>query len=307
MTLLCPECRSTLEEGATAHSCGWRLETVDGVPVYLSSVDRNSAVFDRYSDNYDQIAQSDLTDDILDPRYVEHQASNVIRLVRSALAGADACDIGAGQGCLARRMIAAGARKVIAVDIATVYLRRIAGAKIEPVLANAENLPFEEAFDVITATDVAEHVLNIGSLLYCANQALRPGGLLLLRVPYRENLLNYSPHVGCGHPFGHLRSFNKVVLRDLLTESGFEVERFRFDGFWLSRPQPFWMTRNARREIYFAIQRQLTKRLASPTDVTSWPAWLASLLMPAQEILALARKRQRIRPEPEGGYSLEPV
>lgn len=287
--LLCPECRAPYVVGATLCSCGWQEENWENILVFLSSVRRDRA-FTEYLENYDQIASDDLAQSILNERYIGHQAANIMDMLQDVISGAQVCDLGVGKGYLSRLAIERGAGSVTAVDIATDYLTRLKGTGIRLVQADAENLPFLEEFDIIMCTDVLEHVFNPGSLLFCINQALKPGGRFIVRVPFRENLLNYSPHLGCKYRFVHLRSFNKKLLKDMLTAAGFAVETVRYDGFWLSRPADFWMRGPLRQKLYLGLQSYLHQKLTSPVDVTRWPAWVARLLMPAQEIVIRARK-----------------
>ncbi len=291
--ILCPDCQGPLSDMKTAcASCGWQVETVADIPVMLSSEDRQNPIFKRYLENYDRIAEEDLADDILDPVYVMHQVDNMVDYI-GALDGDVVCDVGSGQGHLARKLLEKGARSVTLVDIALPYLRAGAEgeARLSPVMANAENLPFEDRFDIMTSTDVMEHVLNLGSFLFSVNRALKMGGRAFIRVPFRESLLSYTPHLGCPYPFVHLRSFNKDILSIYMRSAGFEVERFHYDGFILGRPQPFWMANQWRMDRYMQIQEWAKARISNPADVTRWPSWFARMLMPPCEIVVVARKQ----------------
>ena len=262
----------------------------------LSSEDRKNPMFARYLENYDRIAEKDLADDILDPVYVSHQADNMADYI-GALKGRKVCDLGSGQGHLARRLLKKGASSVTMVDIALPYLRISAKGddRLLPVMANAENLPFEDQFDVITSTDVMEHVLNLGSFLFCVNRALKMGGRAFIRVPYQESLLSYSPHMGCPYPFVHLRSFNREILRIYMRTAGFAVERFHYDGFVLGRPLPFWTANQERLDRYIQFQEWIKSKIANPADVTRWPVWFARLFMPPCEIVVVARKKEDLQ------------
>jgi len=275
--------------------------------VLLSTNDRQDQVFARYLDNYDRISLDDLDTPILDLRYVTHQAENLARLVGD-VGEADVLDLGCGQGLLTRTLLARGARSVCAVDISTHYLAQIArDARVRPVCANAENLPFQDAFDIAVSTDVMEHVLNVGAFLYSLNRALRPGGRAYIRVPLKENLLGYAPQLGCRYRFVHLRTFDPPLMRAALTGAGFRVERFRIDGFNLGTPRRFWEGGRLRQQLYSRFQREVERRTADPTSVTTWPAWLASVFMKPQELVVEATKEKKIRPLIPSGYALESI
>lgn len=258
----------------------------------LSSDDRANEMFKGYLENYDRIAEEDLAVDILDPVYVHHQVDNMAGYI-GRLDGMAVGDIGAGQGHLARKLLQQGAACVTLVDIALPYLRSsLDDDRLSPVMANAENLPFHDHFDVIASTDVMEHVLNLGSFLFSLNKALKMGGRAFIRVPYRESLLSYSPHLGCTYRFVHLRSFNKDILNVYMESAGFTVERFHFDGFVFGRPRAFWMVNQKRMDRYMRIQEWTKARFGDPADIARWPSWFAKLLMPPCEIVVRARKRQ---------------
>jgi len=275
--------------------------------VLLSNDDRQDMVFTRYLENYDRISLDDLGTPILDLRYVTHQAGNLASLVGD-VSNADLLDLGCGQGFLTRTLLARGARSVWAVDISMHYLTQIGrDARVRPICANAENLPFKDAFDVAVSTDVMEHVLNVGAFLFSLNRALRPGGRVYVRVPLKENLLAYAPQLGCPYRLVHLRTFDLPLMREALSGAGFRVERFRIDGFNLGSPRRFWQGGPRRQKLYARFQRAVERHLADPTLVTTWPAWLAGAFMKPHELVVEAVKKKAIRPSSPNGYVLKEV
>jgi SAM-dependent methyltransferase len=99
------------------------------------------------------------------------------------------------------------------------------------VLADAEYLPFKEEFDIIVSSDVIEHVLNVGSFLDCVYHALKPGGRFIVRTPYKENIMGKSAHrKSAPQELGHLRNFNKSLLKMILEDAQFKVKKIRYDG-----------------------------------------------------------------------------
>ena len=302
--IICPDCEAPIAapDVLICQGCTWKGETRDGVAVYLSTRDREDPILREYFDNYDRISADDLRNSILDERYVENQARNLASYIPE-LRDRRVCDIGCGKGYLARQLVDRGAAPMTVVDLSMAYLRRMSAEAFIPVLANAENLPFADAFDIIVATDIMEHVLNVGSFVYALNRALAVGGTAYIRVPYRENLLSYSPHLECEYRFVHLRSFDVDTLRVYFESAGFAIDGFRFDGYWLQRPQRFWQT-GWRQHLYRKFQRAATKRLQHYTDVTSWNQRLARLLMVPLEVVVIARKVQSIQKQGKGAYVL---
>ena len=168
--LICPECFQSLSINSplACERCGWIGSNRDDIPDYLASHELDHSVSREYLENYDRIAEDDLKKGILDERYVKNQAVNLIKFL-GPVKGAKVADIGSGKGYLVHELLKRGASRIVAIDIALPYLRRLKEEPpVDPVRANAENLPFQEEFDVVVSTDVMEHVLNLGSFLYSA-------------------------------------------------------------------------------------------------------------------------------------------
>lgn len=291
MTIECPKCQARADLKAGCASCGWRPVVEDGVLNLMTEADFASPVLASYFGNYDHIAEDDLNAPILNLSYVEHQARNLARYAGNAVKGRTIMDLGCGRGFLTRTLHEGGAKTVAAVDISTAYLRKLADLPgVIPVLANAERLPFRGAFDLVVSTDVMEHVLNLGSFLVSLNLSLRPFGVAILRVPYRESLVGYSHQAGCKYDFVHLRTFDRRTIRDTLNSAGFEIERTWFDGFNLHSPRPASVSTPRRQLLYAKFQRWALRRVADPAEVTTWPWPLAGLVMTPKEIVVRARK-----------------
>ena len=86
--------------------------------------------------------------------------------------------------------------------------------------ADATQLGLREAFDVIGAFDVVEHIDDDARVLTNLYTALRPGGGLLLTVPQHAWL--WSATDVAAH---HRRRYARAELRAKLGEAGFEVLR----------------------------------------------------------------------------------
>jgi SAM-dependent methyltransferase len=256
----------------------------------MTDADRSNGLATDYTSNYEGLAQKNLAQSNIDRRFLHNQARNMLRYV-GPVHGKTVCEVGIGQGFLCRELLAAGAARIAAVDIAISYLTQLGGMdRVEAYLANAEALPFRDEFDLIVSTDVAEHVLNIGSYLYCLNRALKVGGMLAVRVPYREGLLGYSPHRGYGHAFGHLRSFDEDILRIYFGEAGFDVPTLHVDGYSLGSPQPYLYDTDWKKRMYQRLYDFFARRMEHPADATLWNSRLARLFMRPVEIVAVGRK-----------------
>jgi 2-polyprenyl-3-methyl-5-hydroxy-6-metoxy-1,4-benzoquinol methylase len=267
--------------------CGWALERREGIPIMLSKRDRSDSTFQAYLENYDDIARDDLTDSIQAPSYLDVQGRRLIEHTGS-VDGLDVMDVGVGQGRTVRAAFARGAASVTGIDIATAYLRLLVDTPARLIVANAENLPFRNEFDVVIASEVLEHVLNPGDLLISAHEALRPGGRFIVRVPYREDLRSYAMLRNSRYRFVHLRAFTKDLLRLTLEQSGFRVKRMVVDGFDRTRTRDIFK-RNPR--VREALERQLEERFPRDHDVHRIDPRLGRILFEGYELTAIAYKK----------------
>lgn len=232
--LLCPECHQALpgDRPSDCKQCNWTLETVEGISVLLSSSDRASPTFRDYAENYDRIAADDLSESIQGPAYLALQAETLFSYLPK-LEGRRVCEVGLGQGMLFDKLLAARPARLIGLDISRAYLDRFAelhSPAVSVAVANAENLPFADEFDLVIASEILEHVLNVGDFLISLYRSLTDGGRVFVRVPYREDLRAYARESGCPYRFVHLRSFTRDNLLDVMHRAGFKARRVRYDG-----------------------------------------------------------------------------
>jgi SAM-dependent methyltransferase len=98
-------------------------------------------------------------------------------------------------------------------DISLDYLTIAKSLGIEVAMAKIEDLPYhKDFFDAIIICDVLEHVIDLN---YCCKKilhCLRPGGILIVRVPFKENLDVYLKN-DLPYKFIHLRNFDEASLR----------------------------------------------------------------------------------------------
>ncbi len=140
-------------------------------------------------------------------------------------------DVGCGDGVFTMLLAQAGAR-VIGVDVAHGAIARARARDPQldvRVVAEDAELPFEtDAFDVVWAGEVLEHVLDTGQLATEIRRVLAPGGVLLLTTPAHGRLAgawlalrgrafdeHFDPRAD------HLRFFTTRTIRTLLEGSGF--------------------------------------------------------------------------------------
>jgi 2-polyprenyl-3-methyl-5-hydroxy-6-metoxy-1,4-benzoquinol methylase len=153
-------------------------------------------------------------------------------LLARVAAGDRVLDLGCGDGTFAALLVQAGCRVVMA-DVADEALRRAraAASAAEAVkLAEGGALPFaEDAFDVVWAGEVLEHVADVVGLLAEVRRVLRWGGRLLVTTPWHGRLV-VAPDTHFDPRADHLRFFSARTLRAVLSDAGFadvEVRRAR--------------------------------------------------------------------------------
>ena len=171
--------------------------------------------------------------DDLEPPSFELRAGFLRSEVRT---GDRALDLGCGAGEFTAVMAEAGAR-AIGVDVAEAALARARARHpaLDFRLVPVEGpLPLEDnAFDLVWASEVIEHVADTGRWLSEARRVLAPGGRLLVSTPSHGRL-----RVALGgverfsDPLGdHLHLYTKGSLRTLLGEFGFgEVQVRAVEG-----------------------------------------------------------------------------
>lgn len=135
-------------------------------------------------------------------------------------------DLGSGAGAFTGALAAAGARP-IGVEIASAAIERArdANPSAEFRLAPVEGpLPLSDnAFDVVWASEVIEHVADTARWLSEVRRVLVPGGRLLLTTPSHGRLRiallgveRLAPPLG-----DHLHLYTRRSLREILREFGF--------------------------------------------------------------------------------------
>ena len=146
--------------------------------------------------------------------------------------GDRALDVGCGDGRFTAELAAAGA-SAVGVDVAEAALERARashpGLEFRLVEVDAD-LPFaDNAFDLVWASEVIEHIGDTARWLSELRRVLVPGGRLLITTPAhgRVRLLvggieRFSPPLG-----DHLHLYSRASLRRVLEEFGFSEVRVR--------------------------------------------------------------------------------
>jgi SAM-dependent methyltransferase len=109
---------------------------------------------------------------------------------------------------------------------------------INGAVAGIEAMPFADGtFDIVFSSEVLEHLHDglLGRGLSEVTRILRPGGVFLGTVPYREPLeLKTIVCMNCNHvqhAYGHHQSFSVSRLRTMFEAAGVQPLYFRTRGF----------------------------------------------------------------------------
>jgi SAM-dependent methyltransferase len=174
-----------------------------------------------------------------------YTASYVRPVVMSYLAdvpaGASVLDLGCGTGALLASMHDRQWRRT-GVDLSAqgIQIARQTHPDITFIEADAtgdlKSLIGEGTFDIVVSTETLEHVTLPRLFVQNAYQALKPGGRLVLSVPY-NGYLKYLAIAALGRTdgyfdplwdWGHIKFFTVDSMANLLWDSGFE--RLEYQG-----------------------------------------------------------------------------
>lgn len=143
-------------------------------------------------------------------------------------------DLGCGFG-IESMLLSPHCKRVFGVDIdnkkIAVFkkiLKQVEIANVQPMVANAECLPFEkESFDTVFCNESLSHVDNIGEVLVEVRRVLRKGGKIIVSETKR-----WSPYglwmIYVRRDFEE-KYFNTWAMKRLLEESGFrDIKRVKY-------------------------------------------------------------------------------
>ena len=233
--LECPRCRASaltlVGERLICGGCAAPASTADGIAGFLDEVDE----VDDYVENYEQIC----TDDLREPKTPGVVKEMFTRLAVERAHGT-VCDLGCGDGFVVRRI---EADRRIAVDIAREYLLRLP-PDILRIHGWAERTPLRAAgIDTVICTDLLEHVREAEPLAAEIKRILRPGGRLLLAVPYRQDLSVYElPAYKAKYgkyKYVHLRSVDDAMVERLFSSFELGFTHLITEGMELMEFKPY--------------------------------------------------------------------
>src|SRR6185312_923744 len=145
-------------------------------------------------------------------------------------------DLGSGAGDFTAEVARQGGHEVVGAEVAQAAIERARQRypELEFRLVPFDGpLPFEDnAFDVVWASEVIEHVADTARWLSEVRRVLAPGGRLLVTTPSHGRLRllihGVEPY---SEPLGdHFHLYTRAALTALLREFGFEAIEVRTTG-----------------------------------------------------------------------------
>lgn len=205
-----------------------------------------------------------------------------VLLTRSpvSIQGARVLDVGAGTGAASRAAIAAGAREVVAADVADGMLRGLAG-RVHPVVADASRLPFVAgSFDLVCAAYCLGHLPDPIAAL---REARRVGG----------GIVASAFEAGWVHPA-------KAVVDNVLAGFGFTAPSWYTQLKRDVEPQvddPHRLAAAAAAAGYDQVEvtvMPVASGLSTPAELAQWRFGMAHLAPFIQTLAPTDRARARL-------------
>jgi ubiquinone/menaquinone biosynthesis C-methylase UbiE len=189
-------------------------------------------VAQRYRSNYDRIALDHVEhwrqygrNPFQDEHFLRSNEKATVHLINAYAPGGKMLDAGCGMGDL---LMCFPDRERHGVDISKPYLDVARERGLDVTRCTIEKMPFPaRTFDLVTATDILEHVLDLNAAVRELLRVLKRGGILIARTPNEEELgIDEVPY-----EFMHLRRFDEPTMHLLFARVfGCEVLHLEADG-----------------------------------------------------------------------------
>lgn len=165
-------------------------------------------------------------------KHPKHRITDYHRFFLSKINSKDkVLDIGCGNGSLTFDL-AKKADKVVGIDFEKKYIKKAErknnSPKIEYILGDATDYPFQEKFDVVILSNVLEHIDDRIIFL----KKIKPlSNTLLIRVPAidRDWITLYKKELGVEYRLdqGHFIEYTLESLQKELEDAGYEIFEYR--------------------------------------------------------------------------------
>jgi SAM-dependent methyltransferase len=195
-------------------------------------------------------------------------------------AGDRVLDVGCAEGAFIARGIAIANIEGIDENAEGCKIALARGLKVSCISAAAFAKERSNFFDKVIASQVLEHVYDVGAFIQALKGLLRPGGEMILSVPNNEPYYaGWAKYEPLNNPPHHIGLWNERSLREMANHVGLDVKKVAY----LGEPDPF----------HFQVYRRaayLSRIRRGPRHLTKHDWRLLTLSAPIALILTLARK-----------------
>lgn len=134
---------------------------------------------------------------------------------------------------------------LVGIDIHKARLEEMARSGYNVALVNATEFTeyFEEAFDLIVAGEIIEHLQNPGQLIHALSRYLTPGGTLLLSTPNPFAITHAGWFQFTGrehHGDEHVLWESPATIRTMLCRYGLRDRKVHFCSYGFKRRRWWW-------------------------------------------------------------------
>lgn len=196
-------------------------------------------------------------------------------------------EFGVGQGAMGARLADGRAYVGVEPDDQSRAAARVNLPETARLLSDIDELD-EQAFDLICAFEVLEHIEDDRAALVSWLTRLRPGGTLLISVPGFESRFGPSDE-----NVGHLRRYDPETLEALLCSTGLIQPRLTITGYPLGFMLEAIRNQMARRQFGSAVAvepaSQVSSHIAAPSDAATRSAASGRYFQPAAILGPLTR------------------
>jgi SAM-dependent methyltransferase len=251
------------------------IRTVSGIPVFSEPdfyIANYQAIARDHVDSFEKTGKNPFMDE---DHWRELEDSTVALIRKYSVNAANILDVGVGMGRILDKF---PELERYGIDIAMPYLEHSKAKGINVALSLVEDMPYErDYFDCIVCTDVLEHVFDLNLAFMNIIEVLKPGGFLIARVPYREDLGKYFD-LSYPYDFAHVRNFDEFSIR-LLVEKIFNLKltEWQLCGFISGNQRYRFRIQFARRIFRWMLRRMkvfgdncyrsITRRVNHPVEI----------------------------------------